>query len=175
MAIRKNKTAEETQKIVKKAESLNKNKDSRRRVKHEFKVSHIRKKQDVRNHEKYREEFRIPESIENYKELEIMNIKSMEEENKKETGEETREVMSVGVELSKAEEAVLKLPPNYALNPKLTELDFREQLELAHTKVRYAAMDDPEPGDPEQQDLTSEEEQVVKKESAKSEVIYCQQ
>ena len=48
--------------------------------------------------------------------------------------------MCIGCEVSKEDVKVLALPPNFAITPKLDEKDFREQMEISHTKLRYAAM-----------------------------------
>ena len=49
------------------------------------------------------------------------------------------DVTSYGVELSKTEEALLRLPPKYSVYSKLDSREWENQLERLNTKLRYAA------------------------------------
>ena len=66
---------------------------------------------------------------------------------------------------------MLSLPPNHAINPKLSMLDFKEQVEIANTKARYQELDNV--GEEEDEEPTSPGmERLVKEQSAMSMIPF---
>ena len=85
----------------------------------------------------------------------------LEEDEHESVGEsDVNKVRVIDVELDQPELKLFVKPPNYAINPSFNSKDFREAIEIAHTKVRYAAVSDNPPteegGEVEDGEMTPE-------------------
>ena len=81
------------------------------------------------------------------------------------------DILAVGCEASDAEKRVLSLPPNHAINPQLSMLDFKEQVEIANTKATYQELDNV--GEEEDEEPTSPGmEKVIREQSVLSMIPF---
>ena len=102
-----------------------------------------RKKQNTETDKKRKEEESKKSNNEPFRDLEIFEVKSHEEEEMKKLATPDGDaVMTIGVVLTPEEREVLSLPPKTSINPVLKGIEFETNIQVCHTKARYSLRDE---------------------------------
>ena len=108
-------TPKEYTKIVRRTRQKVKRERRINTLKNRKKLKMTKRKEEVKRTDEEKK-IKLPEKVVKYKDAEIFEVKTHEEEMKKETKKpNTEDIQAIGVELSEAERMVLSLPPKFAI------------------------------------------------------------